>query len=251
MIRRLSDTVPVQVIEAIEEKLGPSGCIHDADEMAPYLADRRGKYVANTPLIARPKDTDEVSAVMGICHRHGVGVVPQGGNTGLVGGSVPDESGTQILLSLERLRRVREVDRLNYSITVEAGCVLADVQSAASNEGLLFPLSLAAEGSCQIGGNLGTNAGGTQVLRYGNTRDLVLGLEVVLADGRVWGRFAPAQERQHRLQPETSVHWLGRDLGSHHRGHPQAFPAQQTRAHRSGSARQCPGRQSFSRASET
>ena len=186
MIRRLSDTVPVQVIEAIEEKLGPSGCIHDADEMAPYLADRRGKYVANTPLIARPKDTDEVSAVMGICHRHGVGVVPQGGNTGLVGGSVPDESGTQILLSLERLRRVREVDRLNYSITVEAGCVLADVQSAASNEGLLFPLSLAAEGSCQIGGNLGTNAGGTQVLRYGNTRDLVLGLEVVLADGRVW-----------------------------------------------------------------
>ena len=154
--------------------------------MVPYLADRRGKYLANTPLVARPGTTAEVAAVMRICHQHGVGVVPQGGNTGLVGGSVPDETGSQILLSLERLRRVHEVDTLNYSITVEAGCVLADVQSAAANEGLLFPLSLAAEGSCQIGGNLGTNAGGTQVLRYGNTRDLVLGLEVVLADGSIW-----------------------------------------------------------------
>lgn len=178
--------VPAQVLEAIEKGLGSSGCIRDPDEMVPYLADRRGKYLANTPLVARPGTTAEVAQVMRTCHQYGVGVVPQGGNTGLVGGSVPDETGSQILLSLERLRRVREVDTLNYSITVEAGCVLADVQSAAAAEDLLFPLSLAAEGSCQIGGNLGTNAGGTQVLRYGNTRDLVLGLEVVLADGSIW-----------------------------------------------------------------
>ena len=178
--------VPAHVVEAIEKALGPSGCIRDPREMEPYLADRRGIYLANTPLVARPATTAEVAAVMRICHHHGVGVVPQGGNTGLVGGSVPDETGSQILLSLERLRRVRDLDTLNYSITVEAGCVLADVQSAAANEDLLFPLSLAAEGSCQIGGNLGTNAGGTQVLRYGNTRDLVLGLEVVLADGSIW-----------------------------------------------------------------
>ena len=186
MTAQIPNRVPTQVIDAIEQTLGPSGCIRDAELMEPYLADRRGKYVANTPLVARPRDTDEVAAVMRICHQHGVGVVPQGGNTGLVGGSVPDESGSQIVLSLARLRQVREVDALNYSITVEAGCVLADVQSAAADNGLLFPLSLAAEGSCQIGGNLGTNAGGTQVLRYGNARDLVLGLEVVLADGKVW-----------------------------------------------------------------
>ena len=186
MTTNSTDHVPSEAIAAIEAALGPSGCIREAEEMQPYLADRRGKYIANTPLVVLPRNTDEVAAVMRICHQHGVGVVPQGGNTGLVGGSVPDESGTQIVLSLQRLRRIREIDPLNYSITVEAGCVLADVQTATARAGLLFPLSLAAEGSCQIGGNLGTNAGGTQVLRYGNTRDLVLGLEVVLADGSVW-----------------------------------------------------------------
>ncbi len=154
--------------------------------MAPYLEDRRGRYEALTPLVARPASTSEVSEVVGICAEAGVGIVPQGGNTGLVGGSVPDDSGGQILLSLDRMRRVREIDVANFTATVEAGCVLADLQAAADQADLLFPLSLAAEGSCQIGGNLATNAGGTAVIRYGNMRDLVLGLEVVLADGRVW-----------------------------------------------------------------
>src|SRR5699024_7438988 len=116
----------------------------------------------------------------------GVGIVPQGGNTGYMGGANPDASGTQIIVTLERMNRVREVDADNYTLTVEAGCILANVQAAARDAGLLFPLSLGAEGSCHIGGNLSTNAGGTGVLRYGNTRDLTLGLEVVLPDGRIW-----------------------------------------------------------------
>ena len=136
--------------------------------------------------MVRPADTAQVAAVVRACADAGVAVVPQGGNTGLCGGSVPDASGRQVVLSLARMNRVREVDARDASITVEAGCVLADVQAAAHDAGMLFPLSLAAEGTCQIGGNLATNAGGTAVLRYGNARDLVLGLEVVLADGRVW-----------------------------------------------------------------
>ena len=139
MSASLSNGVPAQVIEAIEAAVGRAGCINNAEDMVPYLADRRGKFVAKTPLVVRPKNTAEVAQVMRVCHQHGVGVVPQGGNTGLVGGSIPDESGTQILLSLERLRQIREVDKLNYSITVEAGCVLADVQAAAANRDMLFP----------------------------------------------------------------------------------------------------------------
>ena len=120
------------------------------------------------------------------CAAHGASVVPQGGNTGLVGGGVPDASGTQVLLSLTRLNRVRGIDAANLTMTAEAGCVLQAVQQAAAEAGLLFPLSLAAEGSCTLGGNLATNAGGTQVLRFGNARELCLGLEVVTADGQVW-----------------------------------------------------------------
>ena len=120
------------------------------------------------------------------CAAHGVSIVPQGGNTGLVGASVPDDSGTQVVLHLGRLNRVREIDAANLTMTVEAGCLLQAVQEAAAETGLMFPLSLAAEGSCTIGGNLATNAGGTQVVRYGNARDLCLGLEVVTADGEVW-----------------------------------------------------------------
>ncbi len=130
-----------------------------------------------------PATTDEVSAVMSLCHGAGVAVVPQGGNTGLVGGGVPDGG---IVLSLARLKRIRVIDPVNYTLTAEAGCILKDVQDAAAAENRLFPLSLGAEGSCRIGGNLATNAGGVHVLRYGNTRDLTLGLEVVLPDGRVW-----------------------------------------------------------------
>ena len=136
--------------------------------------------------MVRPGSTAEVAAVVRACAAAGVSLVPQGGNTGLVGGGVPDDSGTQVLLSLQRLNRVRAIDAANLTITVEAGCVLQAVQQARRGAGLLFPLSLAAEGSCTIGGNLATNAGGTQVLRYGNARDLCLGLEVVTADGEVW-----------------------------------------------------------------
>ena len=142
----------------------------------------RGRALA----VVRPGSTAEVAAVVQACAEAGVSIVPQGGNTGLVVGSVPDESGTQVVLSLTRLNRVRGVDAANLTITVEAGCVLQSVQDAAGQAGFLFPLSLAAEGSCTIGGNLATNAGGTQVLRYGNARELCLGLEVVTARGEVW-----------------------------------------------------------------
>ena len=174
------------VIDRLKQALGPRGWIDDVRDMEPYLADRRGIYPARTNLVARPISADEVAAVVAICAEAGVGIVPQGGNTGLVGGSIPSDSGEEILLSLGRMNKVRAIDTTANTITVEAGCVLADIQAAAAGADRLFPLSLAAEGSCQIGGNLSTNAGGTGVLRYGTARDLALGLEVVLADGRLW-----------------------------------------------------------------
>ncbi len=178
--------VPERVIEALKAAVGPKGWIADEADKAPYLVDARELYRGRTPLVLRPASTEEVAAVVRICGEAGVGIVPQGGNTGYVGGSVPGEGGGEVLVSLGRMRRVRAVDPIDYTITVEAGCILAEVQQAAAAAGRLFPLSLAAEGSCQIGGNLSTNAGGTAVLRYGNARDLVLGLEVVLPDGTVW-----------------------------------------------------------------
>ena len=142
----------------------------------------RGRALA----VVRPGSTAEVAAVVKACAATGTSIVPQGGNTGLVVGSVPDGSGTQVVLSLTRMNAVRAIDPANLTITVEAGCVLQNLQAAAEKAGFLFPLSLGAEGSCTIGGNLGTNAGGTQVVRYGNTRELCLGLEVVTAQGEVW-----------------------------------------------------------------
>jgi FAD/FMN-containing dehydrogenase len=142
----------------------------------------RGKSLA----VVRPGSTEEVAAVVKACVAAGVSMVPQGGNTGMVVGSTPDASGTQVLLSLQRMNRVRKLDAGNLTITVDAGCVLQNIQEACEKDGFLFPLSLASEGSCTIGGNLGTNAGGTQVVRYGNTRELCLGLEVVTAQGEIW-----------------------------------------------------------------
>ncbi len=142
----------------------------------------RGKALA----VVRPGSTAEVAAVVRACVAHRVAIVPQGGNTGLVGGGVPDGSGTQVLLSLQRMNRIRAIDEANLTLTADAGCVLQAAQQAARAQGLLLPLSLAAEGSCTLGGNLATNAGGTQVLRWGNTRDLCLGLEVVTAQGEIW-----------------------------------------------------------------
>ena len=173
-------------LQALKEAVGPKGWLDGAGEVASYLEDERGLYKGAASLVLRPASTEEVSAVLKICHAAEIGVVPQGGNTGYVGGAVPSEAGDQIVVSLSRLNRIRDLDALNYTMTVEAGCVLADIQSAAEEAGRFFPLSLGAEGSCQIGGNISTNAGGTAVLRYGNCRDLVLGLEVVLPDGQVW-----------------------------------------------------------------
>ncbi|MDH3912286.1 MAG: FAD-binding oxidoreductase [Rhodospirillales bacterium] len=178
--------VPERVIEALKAAVGPKGWIAAEAEKTPYLVDARELFHGKTPLVLRPASTGEVAEIVRICADAGVGIVPQGGNTGYVGGSVPGEEGGELLVSLGRMNRVRAIDPLDFTITVEAGCILAEVQRAAADVDRLFPLSLAAEGSCQIGGNLSTNAGGTTVLRYGNARDLVLGLEVVLPDGTVW-----------------------------------------------------------------
>ena len=175
----------MNLVEELRQLLGAAQVLTEGD-LSAYERDWRKRWHGKALAVVRPGDADEVAAVVQACARHGVSLVPQGGNTGLVGGGVPDDSGRQVLLSLARLNRVRGIDRANLTMTVEAGCVLQTVQQAAADAGLLFPLSLAAEGSCTIGGNLATNAGGTQVLRYGNARDLCLGLEVVTAQGERW-----------------------------------------------------------------
>jgi D-lactate dehydrogenase (cytochrome) len=166
--------------------VGASACISDVAAMAPYLHEERGLYRGRAALVVRPGSTAEVAEIVRACAAADLPIVPQGGNTGLCGGAAPHEDASEIVLSLGRLNKVRDFDPTNFTMTVEAGCILADIQAKAAAEGCLFPLSLAAEGSCQIGGNLATNAGGINVLRYGNARDLVLGLEVVLPDGRIW-----------------------------------------------------------------
>jgi len=158
----------------------------DPADTAPFLTDWRRKWTGQAIAVAQPDTTDDVAAVLRWCHEQRVPVVPQGGNTGLSGGATPDESGRALVLSLARLKRIRAIDPVNQTIEVEAGVTLQAVQDAAREAGRLFPLSLAAQGSCTIGGNLATNAGGVQVLRYGNMRELCLGLEVVTPDGQVW-----------------------------------------------------------------
>jgi FAD/FMN-containing dehydrogenase len=174
------------LIEHLKAAAGPAGWLEAEDDKAPFLKDERDLYHGTAPLVLRPATTEQVSRIVRLCGEAGIGVVPQGGNTGYCGGSIPAGNGEEVVVSLSRLNKIRDVDALNYTITVEAGCVLADIQRVAEEAGRLFPLSLAAEGTCQIGGNLSTNAGGTAVLRYGNARDLVLGLEVVLPSGEIW-----------------------------------------------------------------
>jgi len=166
--------------------LGDKAVLTDPETLAPYLAEQRGRYQGAAPFVLRPATTEEVATAVTLCAEAGVPMVPQGGNTGLVAGAVPLAEQGAVLLSLGRMNKIRSVDPTDYSIIVEAGCILQQVQQAAEDVDRLFPLSLGAEGSCQIGGNLSTNAGGVHVLRYGNARDLVLGLEVVLPDGRIW-----------------------------------------------------------------
>jgi FAD/FMN-containing dehydrogenase len=168
------------------EIVGAANVLSVPEDTKPYYTDWRRQYHAAAECVVRPGSTAEVAAVVALCGREGAAIVPQGGNTGLVGGSVPTGTRREVVISLSRMNRIRAIDPLNDTATVEAGCVLAAIQEAAAQAGRLFPLSLAAEGSCQIGGNLSTNAGGVNVLRYGTAREQVLGLEVVLPDGRVW-----------------------------------------------------------------
>jgi len=167
----------------IETIVGVEYALREAADIEPYMKEWRGLWQGTCDMVVKPASTRQISDVMKVCSEHNIAVVPQGGNTGLVGGAVANGG---IVLSTERLNKIRQIDAVNFTITCEAGCILADIQQAAQDADRLFPLSLAAEGSCRIGGNLSTNAGGVQVLRYGNARDLALGLEVVLADGRIW-----------------------------------------------------------------
>jgi len=173
-------------IDGLAAIVGANNILTAENDTAPYTTDWRKQYRGPAECVVRPATTLEVSAVVRLCAGAGVAIVPQGGNTGLSGASVPTGKQREIVLSLARMNRIRHLDALNDTLTAEAGCVLADIQRAASDAGRLFALSLGAEGSCQIGGNLSTNAGGVNVLRYGNARDQVLGLEAVLPDGRVW-----------------------------------------------------------------
>ncbi len=175
-----------ETIDRLKAIVGPKGWIDDASGIEPYVTSWRDNYHGRTPLVVRPNSTEEVAGVVALCAETVTPIVPQSGNTGLTGGGIPHEDGREIVLSLNRMNRIRDIDTRNDTMTAEAGCILAEVQGAAAAADRIFPLSLAAEGSCRIGGNLSTNAGGIQVLRYGPARDLVLGLEVVLPDGRIW-----------------------------------------------------------------
>lgn len=172
-----------RALAAIRDLVGPKGWIDDDGGLAPYLEESRGLYRGHCAAVVRPASTAETAEVVRLCAEARIPVTPQGGNTGHVGGGVPDGG---IILCTGRMNRIRAVDALNHTMTVEAGCILANLRAAAAEAGCLFPLSMASEGSCQIGGNLSSNAGGIAVLRYGNARELVMGLEVVLPDGQVW-----------------------------------------------------------------
>ena len=174
-----------QALDRIRTVVGPKGVVEDEAARDGYLIDERRLYRGEAALVVRPATTDEVSQVMAICYEAGLGIVPQGGNTGYCGGATPDDAEGQVLVSLSRMNAVRDIDPVGFTMTAEAGVVLANAQKAAAEEGLLFPLSMASEGSAEIGGALATNAGGLAVLRYGTARELCLGLEVVLPDGRV------------------------------------------------------------------
>jgi FAD/FMN-containing dehydrogenase len=187
MTRSLPDHADYQRLRRrIEERLGPKGIVADEEGLAPHLLESRGLWTGWAPFMALPASTGEVADTVKLCREEGIAIVPQGGNTSRVAGAFIRPEDGAILLNLKRMDRVLNVDPLDNTMSVQAGCVLQRAQEAAAEVDRLFPLSLGAEGSCQIGGNLSSNAGGLQVLRYGNARDLVLGIEVVLPDGRVW-----------------------------------------------------------------
>ena len=174
------------LIERLRAIVSDKGLILDEDGKHPYLTDWRETYLGKALAIVRPATTEEVAAVVKLCAAEKVAIVPQGGNTGMMGGGTPHEDGHEIVLSLNRMNRILDIDTIGYTMTVEAGVILKTIQETAAQHDRLFPLSLGAEGSCTIGGNLSTNAGGVQVLHYGNARQLVLGIEVVTPQGEVW-----------------------------------------------------------------
>lgn len=186
MISTQSPSEIGRFLEKLAALVGPSFLVVDPEDLQPCLTDWRGRYTGRALGLVKPGSVAEVQGVVQACIDAGVPMVPQGGNTGLCGGATPDESGKALMIHLGRLNRIHDLDPVNHTLIAEAGCTLAQVQAAAEAAGLLFPLSLASEGSCQIGGNLSTNAGGVQVLRYGTTRDLVLGIQAVLPNGELW-----------------------------------------------------------------
>ena len=204
-------------IDQLKAIVGDGGWITDSNDLQPYVTEWRGMYEGRTPILLRPRALHEIVAIVEACAREGVAMVPQGGNTGMCAAAIPDSSGDQVILSLGRMNRIRSVDAANFSMAVDAGCVLTDVQEAASAVGRHFPLSLGAEGSCQIGGNIATNAGGINVLRYGKR-----------AIARPWPRSRPgrrsctrydasASQGQHRLRSQAALHRQRRDAWHHHR----------------------------------
>jgi D-lactate dehydrogenase (cytochrome) len=178
----------------LAELVGAEAVLTTPETLAPYLTDHRGLYQGRAAAVVLPRETAQVARLVAWCHAHRVPLVPQGGNTGYCGGATPDASGRSIVVAMGRMNRIRSVDKANFALTVEAGCTLAAVQRAALDADRLFPLSLGSEGTCQIGGNIATNAGGTAVLRYGTMRDLVLGLEAVLPDGSVVSQLTPLRK---------------------------------------------------------
>ena len=220
--------------DALRAIVGEKGLIEDEHDKQPFVTDWRGLLVGSAGAVIRPGSTEEVSSVVRLCHEQGVAIVPQGGNTGLMGGATPWPAHTGIVLSLGRMNRILDVDPVGYSMTVEAGCVLQTLQETASEHDRFLPLSLGAQGSCMIGGNLSTNAGGVQVLRYGNARNLVLGLEVVLPNGEVWDGLRAQSVpdlaiRQHDFEPQHEIAGIaiaqhlhaagvGREIAADHAG---------------------------------
>jgi len=183
----MTNTIPSpDIIARFAAIVGDRNALTEQEDIAPYLIESRGLYEGNTPLVLKPGSVDEVSQILKLASETGVAIVPQGGNTGHVAGQIPRTGAADIVLSLERLNRIRDIDPVGNVIVADAGCILADIQKAAEAHNRLFPLSLGSEGSCRIGGNLSTNAGGTAVLAYGNMRQLCLGLEVVLPTGDIW-----------------------------------------------------------------
>ncbi len=186
---RTDRTISSALIDKLKDVVGPAGFLEGASDTDPYCQGWREDYHGAVPLVLRPQSTADVARIVKLCAETGTAIVPQGGNTGLTGASQPHDDMSEVIISTQRMNQIREVDLDNDTLTVEAGVVLQQIQKIAEDNDRLFPLSLGAEGSCQIGGNISTNAGGTQVLRYGNTRSLVLGLEAVLPNGEIWSQL--------------------------------------------------------------